>query len=235
MTQEDISLNKFISSRGICSRREADRMIENGRVTINGRVAKKGNRVAPGDTVTVDGELITKKQKDVYILFHKPPGVTCTTDRKDKTNIIDFIGHEQRIFPVGRLDKNSSGLILLTNNGDIVNRILRAENKQEKEYLVMINKPVNKAFIKRMSEGVPILGTVTKECKVEKVGKQSFRIVLVQGLNRQIRRMCEYLGCRVHELTRVRIMHLSMGRLQPGKWRNLKGSELETLKKRIGI
>ncbi len=235
MTQDDISLNKFISSRGICSRREADRMIEGGRVTINGKVAKKGNRVSPGDEVTVDGEQITKKQKDIYILFHKPPGVTCTTDTKDKTNIIDFIGHEQRIFPVGRLDKTSSGLILLTNNGDIVNRILRAENKQEKEYLVKINKPVNKAFIKRMSEGVPILGTVTKECEVEKVGKQSFRIVLVQGLNRQIRRMCEHLGCRVHELTRIRIMHLSMGRLQPGKWRNLKGHELETLKKRIGL
>jgi 23S rRNA pseudouridine2604 synthase len=229
MSDNSISLNKFISSTGICSRREADRMLEAGRVRLNGAVASKGNRVSPGDQVTIDGKPLLHQARTVYIALHKPPGITSTTDRKDRDNIIDFVGHKERIFPIGRLDKASSGLILLTNDGDIVNEILREENEHEKEYIVKVNKPVNQHFIDRMSKGLPILGTVTKPCKVEALGKFLFRITLTQGLNRQIRRMCEFLGYEVLTLKRVRVMNIHLKGLKVGQWRNLTPAELKTL------
>lgn len=228
--ENSISLNKYISDSGYCSRREADEIIKQRRVKINNKVAKPGNRVEVGDLVTLDGDEIFTDQKKVYIAFHKPVGVTCTTDRSVSGNIIDFIGHEQRIFPVGRLDKDSSGLILLTNDGSIVNKILRVGNAHEKEYIVTVNKPVLPAFIKKMKSGIPIKNTVTKECEIEKVNKNTFRIVLTQGLNRQIRRMCNYLDYEVRSLQRVRIMNISIGRLTLGKWRSLKHDELAFIK-----
>ena len=224
-----ISLNKYISSTGICSRREADRWIEAGRVQLNGAVAKKGNRVEPGDEVLLDGKPLREKPRPVYLALHKPAGITSTTDRKDPDNIIDFVNYPQRIFPIGRLDKASTGLILLTNDGDIVNDILREENEHEKEYIVTVNRPITGRFVERMQQGVPILGTVTKECVVEKLNKTTFRIVLTQGLNRQIRRMCEYLGYKVATLKRVRIMHIHLGNLPPGQWRELTQEELRRL------
>ncbi len=226
---ESTSLNKFISQTGICSRREADKWIEAGKVKINGVVAKKGNRVGENDTVTVDGKPLKNKPKQVYIALHKPPGITCTTDLKDKTNIIDFINYPQRIFPIGRLDKPSTGLILLTNDGDIVNDILRVENNHEKEYLVTVNRPITPQFIKRMSNGIPILGTKTKKCVVERQGKMGFKIILTQGLNRQIRRMCEFLDYRVVTLKRVRIMNIHLSDLKAGKWRYLTAKEFKEL------
>lgn len=230
MSDGSISLNKFISSTGICSRREADRMIESGRVKLNGATARKGNRVSPGDEVLVDGRPLKTKPKAVYLAFHKPPGVTSTTDRKDKSNIIDFINYPERIFHIGRLDKASTGLIFLTNDGDIVNDILREQNEHEKEYIVTVNKPINAQFVNRMSNGIPILGTVTKKCKVEKIGRQAFRIILTQGLNRQIRRMCEYLNYEVVTLKRIRIMNVHLGQLKSGQWRYLTEKELKVLK-----
>ena len=229
-----ISLNKFISSTGICSRREADRWIEAGRVRINGVVARKGNRVEPNDEVTIDGKPLKSRPKLVYIALNKPPGITSTTDLKDSDNIIDFVGHPQRIFPIGRLDKASSGLILLTNDGDIVNKVLREENEHEKEYIVTVDRPVTDRFIQRMSNGIPILGTVTKKCIVRRQSKNGFVIILTQGLNRQIRRMCEYLGYRVVTLKRVRIMHIRLGKLKVGTWRDLTPEELQVLKKETG-
>ncbi len=224
-----ISLNKFISSTGICSRREADKWIEAGKVKINGNVARKGNRVEPGDKVTVNGKPLKQKPREVYIALNKPPGVTSTTDRKDRDNIIDFLKFPERIFPIGRLDKASSGLILLTNNGDIVNEILREENEHEKEYIVQVDQEVTTDFLSRMRSGVPILGTVTKRCRVEKLGDRTFKIILTQGLNRQIRRMCEYLGYKVLNLKRVRIMHIDLGKLPMGKYRDLTDLELKKL------
>ena len=226
---ESTSLNKFISQTGICSRREADKWIEAGKVKINGIVAKKGNRVGENDQVTIDGKPLKNKPKQVYIALHKPPGITCTTDLKDKTNIIDFINYPQRIFPIGRLDKPSTGLILLTNDGDIVNDILRVENNHEKEYLVTVNRPITPQFIKRMSNGIPILGTKTKKCVVERQGKMGFKIILTQGLNRQIRRMCEFLDYRVVTLKRVRIMNIHLSDLKAGKWRYLTAKEFKEL------
>lgn len=223
------SINKFISQTGICSRREADKWIEAGRIKINGVVAQKGNRVAEQDKVTVDGKILGNKPKAIYLALHKPPGITCTTDLKDKTNIIDFINHPKRIFPIGRLDKPSTGLILLTNDGDIVNDILRVENNHEKEYLVTVNRPITPQFIKRMSNGIPILGTKTKKCVVERRGKMGFKIILTQGLNRQIRRMCEYLDYSVVTLKRVRIMNIHLGNLKVGKWRNISVEEFREL------
>ncbi|WP_421949180.1 23S rRNA pseudouridine(2604) synthase RluF [Phaeodactylibacter xiamenensis] len=234
MSDPSISLNKFISSTGICSRREADRMIEAGRVQLNGTTAKKGNRVNPGDEVLLDGAPLKAKPKAVYLALHKPPGITCTTDRKDKSNIIDFLNYPERIFHIGRLDKASTGLIFLTNDGDIVNEILREQNEHEKEYIVTVNKPINPSFVRRMSEGIPILGTVTKKCQVEKIGRQAFRIVLTQGLNRQIRRMCDYLGYDVVTLKRVRIMNVHLGGLKPGQWRYLTDEELKELRRHLG-
>ena len=215
----DISLNKYISDSGFCSRREADRYIEECRVTINGKDAQKGNRVQEGDEVRIDGEPIRKKKSTLYIAFNKPKGITCTTDQKDRTNIIDFINHKSRIFPIGRLDKLSDGLIFLTNDGDIVNKILRAGNGHEKEYVVTVDKPIDQQDILKMRNGVKILGTVTNKCFVKQEGEKRFRIILTQGLNRQIRRMCESLGYRVVTLTRTRIMNITLSGIAPGKWR----------------
>lgn len=230
---DSISLNKYISDTGFCSRREADEYIEQERVTINNEPATLGNRVFEGDVVEIDGEPIKKKTKTVYIAFNKPAGVTSTTDQKDKTNIIDFIGYKQRIFPVGRLDKDSEGLIFLTNDGNIVNKILRAGNMHEKEYLVTVDKPVTPEFVQKMSEGVRILRTKTKPCKVKQEAKYMFRITLIQGLNRQIRRMCETLEYKVVKLTRVRIMNVHLGKLETGRWRYLNPDEIATIQKLV--
>ena len=227
------SLNKFISETGICSRRAADEWIEAGRVQINGIIAKKGNRVFELDQVTVDGKPLKARPQLVYIALNKPPGITSTTDRSDRDNIIDFVKHSKRIFPIGRLDKPSSGLILLTNDGDIVNDILRVENNHEKEYLVTVDRPITDRFLQQMRSGIPILGTVTKHCVVERQSTYLFKIILTQGLNRQIRRMCEYLDYKVVALKRVRIMNILLEGIKPGQWRDLKPEELQTLKKSL--
>lgn len=226
---ESVSLNKYISDTGICSRREADKYIETGRVLLNGVVAVKGNRVEEGDKVLLDGKPLKQNPKRIYLAFHKPPGLTCTTDLRDKSNVISFINHPQRIFPIGRLDKDSEGLIFLTNDGDIVNKILRARNGHEKEYIVVVNKPLAPDFVQRMSNGIPILGTTTKKCKVEQKGRSVFKIVLTQGLNRQIRRMCEYLGYEVVKLKRLRIMSIKLDDLAPGKWRYFTEEEMKEI------
>ena len=227
----DISLNKYISDTGFCSRREADKYIETGRVTINSKEATKGNRVEENDVVAIDGEPLKKKAIPVYILLNKPKGVTCTTDTKDKTNIIDFVHYKSRIFPVGRLDKLSEGLIFLTNDGDIVNKILRAGNNHEKEYVVTVDKTIDLHFIDKMRNGVKILGTVTKKCFVKQEGEKKFRIILTQGLNRQIRRMCAALDYKVTSLTRVRIMNITLSGLSSGKWRYFSANEVNEITK----
>ena len=225
----DTSLNKYISETGFCSRRIADKYIEEGRVSINGREAKKGNRVTENDLVLIDGEPLKKKAAPVYLMFNKPKGITCTTDLKDKTNIISFINYKSRIFPVGRLDKLSEGLIFLTNDGDIVNKILRAGNMHEKEYVVTTDKPVTPDFINKMRNGIRILDTVTKKCFVKQEGEKRFRIILTEGLNRQIRRMCAALDYKVTSLTRVRIMNIKLQGLAPGKWRHFSKNEIEEI------
>ncbi len=230
---EGIRLNKYIASSGLCSRREADTLIENGKVTINGVVALQGSKVLDGDVVEVNGRKVTPEDDKVYIAFNKPLGITCTTDTRDPSNIIDYIGFDDRIFPVGRLDKNSSGLILLTNDGSIVNKLLRAENGHEKEYLVTVNRPYDKAFIKSMESGVPVLGQLTLPCKLKPAGDRTFKIILHQGLNRQIRRMCEYLGYKVTKLKRIRFMNINLGDLETGKWRYLTPAEKKELLKDI--
>lgn len=226
-------LNKFISESGFCSRREADKLISSNRVTINGEVPELGTKVMPGDKVAVDDKAIaampSNKSDRVYIAYNKPIGVTCTTERHVKGNIIDAIKHKDRIFPIGRLDKPSEGLIFLTSDGDIVNKILRAENAHEKEYVVTVDKPISERFVSRMSRGVPILGTITKPCKVTMQSKFVFRIILTQGLNRQIRRMCEYLGYEVNKLKRTRIMNVSIAGLRPGQWRDLTQEEMKDI------
>ena len=227
---DSVRLNKAISDSGYCSRREADVLIEKGRVTVNDEKRTLGDRVMPGDVIRVDGQLITPNTTEVFIMLNKPVGITCTTDTRFDDNVIDFVNHPERIFPVGRLDKPSEGLLLLTNEGEIVNKILRAGNKHEKEYIVKVDRPVTDEFIKRMGSGIPILDTITKRCKVEKISRFEFRIVLVQGLNRQIRRMCEYLGYEVVALKRLRIMNLELGNLPVGKWRNLTPEELRILR-----
>lgn len=223
-------INKYLSEIGYCSRRAADKLIEAGRVTINGEVPPVGTKILPDDVVKVDGKPVSEpKEEHVYIALNKPVGIVCTTDQKrEKNNIVDFINHPKRIFPIGRLDKPSEGLILLTSDGDIVNKILRARNNHEKEYIVEVNKPIDARFVKRMSNGIPILGTVTRKCVVEQLGPKRFRIVLTQGLNRQIRRMCEYLGYKVTRLKRIRIMNIALD-LPVGKWRDLTNVELQTL------
>ncbi len=233
--EELISLNKFISSSGFCSRREADQYIEEGRVTINNELADKTMRVSAKDIVAVDGEKVSskKKQAPIYIACYKPIGITSTTDTKDKTNIISYINYPKRIFPIGRLDKDSDGLIFLTNDGDIVNKVLRAGNKHEKEYIVTVNKAVTPDFITQMGSGIPILGKKTKKCFVRKEGNRKFRIILTEGMNRQIRRMCQYLGYKVVTLTRIRIMNVSLGKLTPGKWRLLNAQEVTELNKLV--
>ena len=224
-------LNKYISESGMCSRRDADRFIEQGNVHINGRRAQVGDQVLPGDVVKVNGQVVEPRDEEdlVFIALNKPVGIVSTTDSAEKDNIQRFVGHSERIFPIGRLDKDSQGLIFLTSNGDLVNKILRAGNNHEKEYLVTVDKPVTREFVEGMSNGVPILGTMTKRCKVEKVSRFVFRITLVQGLNRQIRRMAEYFGYEVTRLERVRIMNVSLQGLPVGAWRDLTEKELAVL------
>lgn len=223
-------LNKFISDSGYCSRREADRFIEGGKVTINRVVATLGDKVTPNDQVRVNGNLIENDiTPNVYIALNKPVGVTSTTDQSDRSNVVDFINYPTRIFHIGRLDKDSEGLLLLTNDGDIVNKILRAGNNHEKEYEVWVDKPLDNTFVERMSSGIKILGTITKKCKVEQEGAKKFRITLTQGLNRQIRRMCEVLGYEVTRLKRVRIMNIKLAPLATGQWRELEPNELKSL------
>ncbi|WP_333871937.1 23S rRNA pseudouridine(2604) synthase RluF [Kosakonia cowanii] len=228
-------LNKYISESGICSRREADRYIEQGNVFINGKRAGIGDQVVAGDVVKVNGQLIEPRSEEdlVFIALNKPVGIVSTTEEGEKDNIVDFVNHSSRIFPIGRLDKDSQGLIFLTNHGDLVNKILRAGNDHEKEYLVTVNKPVTDEFVRGMGAGVPILGTVTKKCKVKREAPFTFRITLVQGLNRQIRRMCEHFGYEVTKLERTRIMNVSLTGLPPGEWRDLTGDELIALFKLI--
>ena len=226
-------LNKFLSEAGYCSRRAADKLIEEGRVTVNGKHPEMGTKVSSTDEVSVDGKVVSIKKNRVYIAFNKPVGVVCTTDtRVEKNNIIDFINYPSRIFPIGRLDKDSEGLILLTDDGDIVNKILRSSNNHEKEYIVRVDKPISQTFVKRMSEGVPILDTMTKPCIVQKLSRDSFKIVLTQGLNRQIRRMCSYLDYEVESLKRVRIMNINL-MSDVGEYRNLTKEELNTLNKAL--
>jgi 23S rRNA pseudouridine2604 synthase len=233
MEREDISLNKFISETGFCSRREADKLIEAGRVTVNGKVSRPGNRVTYDDVIKIDGIPLKQKDRSLYIAFNKPVGVSSTTDRKDKYNIIDYINHPKRIFPIGRLDKPSEGLIFLTNDGDIVNKILRAGNNHEKEYIVTVDKPITPDFIHRMGNGIKILDTVTQKCFVKQESKYVFRIILTQGLNRQIRRMCEVLGYHVTKLVRIRIMNITLAGIAPGKWRYLTQSEIDAINKLV--
>lgn len=231
--QESVNLNKYISSTGICSRREAEKFIVEGRVTINGEVAQLGNRVFVGDEVRIDRNLLQSKPKTLYIALNKPVGIVSTTDSKERKNIVKYINHPQRLFPIGRLDKPSEGLIFLTNDGDIVNKILRAGNNHEKEYVVTVDKTITADFIKKMSNGIPILGTVTKKCRVEKLSNNVFKIVLTQGLNRQIRRMCTYLGYEVIKLKRTRIMNVSLQGLKYGDWRELTQNEIDTINQLI--
>ena len=228
-SQPGVRLNKYMAQSGYCSRREADRLIEEGRVKIDGRVGALGDRVLPGMEVTVDGKALSGESKKVYILLNKPRGIVCTADPREPMNVVDYLGLETRVFPVGRLDKDSEGLLLLTSDGEIVNRMLRAAGGHEKEYEVTIDRPVTAEFAQRMMAGVPILNTVTLPCKLRRTGERSFNIVLVQGLNRQIRRMCEALGANVTHLRRVRIMHLRLGKLRPGEWRELTEAEQEEL------
>ncbi len=232
--KEATRINKFLSEMGYCSRRAADKLIEQGRVTINGKVPEMGTKITVADEVRVDGELISEPQeKPVYIAFNKPIGIVCTTDtRVEKDNIIDFINYPSRIFPIGRLDKPSEGLILLTNDGDIVNKILRARNKHQKEYIVTVDRPLTKVFLEKMANGVPILDRVTRKCEIEEISKFQFRIILTQGLNRQIRRMCEYLGYNVTALKRIRIMNIQLD-VPVGKWRYLSEKELSEINEMI--
>ena len=227
-----IRINKFLSQKGFCSRREADKFILDERVTINGVIAKMGEKIDPEDDVSVDGERISKKiNKKIYIILNKPKGIVCTTDSSvEKDNIIDYINYPKRIFPIGRLDKTSEGLIFLTNDGDIVNKILRAKNKHEKEYHVTVDKPINNNFIKKMSKGVPILNTVTRPCEIKRIKEYEFKIILTQGLNRQIRRMCEHFGYRVKKLKRIRIMNINLD-IPVGEWRYFKDNEISELNK----
>ncbi|MEN8764552.1 MAG: 23S rRNA pseudouridine(2604) synthase RluF [Wenyingzhuangia sp.] len=230
---EDLKrINKYLSEIGYCSRRAADKLIEEGRVTINGNVPEMGTKIASSDEVQVDGKLVSSKDEaHTYIAFNKPVGIVCTTDQqREKNNIIDYINHPKRIFPIGRLDKPSEGLIFLTSDGDIVNKILRSSNNHQKEYLVRVRKPITQDFLNKMENGVPILGTVTKKCKLEKVNTYEFKITLTQGLNRQIRRMCEYLDYDVTYLKRIRIMNIFLD-TPVGQWRDLTKSELRELNK----
>ncbi|HEY2144897.1 MAG TPA: pseudouridine synthase [Steroidobacteraceae bacterium] len=222
-------LNKYISETGLCSRREADKRIEAGRVTLNGLAAGLGTQVAEGDEVRVDGELVGAKKKQVYIALNKPAGIICTTEPHIADNIIDHVGYPERIFPIGRLDRDSEGLILLTNDGDIVNEILRSENNHEKEYMVWVDRPITDLALRMMAGGVKIRGEVTKPAQVFRLDAQSFRIILTQGLNRQIRRMCSALGYQAQRLKRVRIVNVRLGELRPGQWRHLTAVELSDL------
>jgi 23S rRNA pseudouridine2604 synthase len=233
VSEELTRLNKFIRETGFCSRREADQFIEEGRVTVNGKVPELGTKVSVADDIRIDGKPINKKEEPIYIAFNKPPGIICTTELDIKHNIIEYIKYPTRIFPIGRLDRASSGLIFLTNDGDIVNKILRAGNNHEKEYIVTVDKPITDTFIRRMGNGLPILETVTKKCFVEQTGRFQFRIILTQGLNRQIRRMCNYLEYEVKELRRIRIMNITLAGLKEGAWREFTKEEMATINKLI--
>ena len=232
---EKTRINKYLSEVGYCSRRAADKLLEEGRIKINGQIPELGTKVSDEDVVEVNGKPIRESEdKPIYIAFNKPVGIVCTTDTKrERDNIIEYINHPKRIFPIGRLDKPSEGLILLTNDGDIVNKILRSKNNNEKEYLVRVDKPINPRFLEKMRNGVPILDTVTKKCEVEKIDDMTFRIVLTQGLNRQIRRMCEFLGYEVKKLKRIRIMNIKLD-IPLGKWRELSPEEFSGLNDLLG-
>ncbi len=230
---DSVRLNKSISDSGYCSRRQADVLIEQGKVAVNGKLSNLGDRVLPDDEITIEGKPLKKSNADIFIAFNKPVGITCTTDLQIEGNIISFINHKERIFPIGRLDKPSEGLIFLTNNGDIVNKILRAGNQHEKEYIVTVDRPINDTFLERMRNGVPILDTVTKKCEVIQLSRFVFKIILVQGLNRQIRRMSEYLGYEVIALKRIRIMNVKLNDLASGTWRNLTQEELSIIHKMV--
>jgi pseudouridylate synthase len=228
---EGIRINKFLSEAGVCSRREADRQVENGNVMIDGKIAVMGDRIFDGQKVCFMGKEVTLEEEKILLAVHKPAGIVCTAEKREKNNIVDFIHYPKRIYPVGRLDKDSTGLILMTNQGELVNKIMRAGNMHEKEYIVTVNKPVTDAFLRGMSGGVPLveLGVTTRKCKVERLGKRKFKIILTQGYNRQIRRMCEYFGYRVEELQRVRIMNIHLGDLAPGTYRKLTTKEYTEL------
>lgn len=228
-----IRINKYLSEAGYCSRREADRRIEAGEVTIDGKTAVIGDRVFDGQEVCVNGQRIESKEPFILLVVNKPVGIVCTAEKREKDNIINFLNYPYRVYPVGRLDKESQGLLLMTNQGDLLNKILRAGNAHEKEYIVSVNKDVTEEFLNGMAKGVPILETITRKCKVEKLGKRKFRIILTQGLNRQIRRMCEYFGYRVVGLKRVRIMNIKLGDLPVGKYREISKAEWETLQNMI--
>ena len=231
MDGQGVRINKYLAEAGVCSRREADRQVEAGNVRVDGATAEPGTRVLPGQRVTFCGKPVEREEEMILLAFHKPRGIVCTTEKREKDNVVDFIGYPKRIYPVGRLDKDSEGLRLLTNNGDIVNRMMRAGNRHEKEYVVTVNKPVTDAFLRGLSGGVPLaeLGVTTRRCLVERLGKREFRIVLTQGLNRQIRRMCEYFGYRVQELVRIRIMNIELGNLESGTYRKVSEEEYRTL------
>lgn len=233
MEENRIRINKYLSETGFCSRREADKLIDEGRVTVNGKVPEMGTKVTLDDEIRVDGKLVReKKDKRIYLAFHKPVGIECTTNQNVRNNIVDYINYPERIFPIGRLDKASEGLIFMTNDGDIVNKILRARNNHEKEYIVTVNKPITERFIQRMGNGIPILETVTRKCHVEQVSKNIFKIILTQGLNRQIRRMCEYLGYEVTALKRIRIINISLD-VAVGRYRELTDAEIQQLNQLI--
>lgn len=228
-TETTVRLNKFLSEAGLCSRREADRLIESGKVTVDGKRAEMGMRVSTSQRVCVGKKEVRQKNEMVLLAVNKPVGIVCTEEKKEKNNIIRFLNYPTRVTYIGRLDKDSEGLLLMTNNGDIINKMMRAGNQHEKEYKVTVNKPVAKEFIEKMAEGVPILDTVTRKCKVEMIGKYKFRIILTQGLNRQIRRMCEYLGYKVTRLERIRVMNITLGELKPGEYRKVTEAEIQKL------
>lgn len=230
MTDNDgTRLNKYLSDCGVCSRRQADRLIEEGNVTIDGKLAVLGDKVMPGQKVAVNGRNVQEEEDTILLIFNKPRGITCTTSKSDKSNVVDYINYPKRIYPIGRLDKYSEGLLLLTNKGDLVNGLMRSRYGHEKEYIVTIDKPVTEQFIERMRNGVKILGTFTKPCYAEKIEGHTFRIVITQGLNRQIRRMCEELGCRVVKLQRIRIQDIKLGNLRPGRFREATKKELKSI------
>lgn len=231
---EGIRLNKYLSDIGVCSRRAADRLAQEGRITVNGTAAEPGMRVTPQDVILVDGKPVRKEERKVYLALNKPRGIVCTAEKREKNNIIDYLNYPLRVYPVGRLDKDSEGLILLTNDGAIVNGMMRARNRHEKEYQVKVDRAFDREFIEQMARGVPILDTVTRPCRVKRTGSDTFTIILTQGLNRQIRRMCEALGYRVVRLKRVRIMNICLDGLDRGAWRELTAEELRALKAQIG-
>lgn len=233
MENNGVRINKFLSEAGVCSRREADRKIENGEIRINDKIAVTGDKVFPEDVVYVNGRPVQKEEEMVLLALNKPVGIVCTAEKREKNNVIDFMKYPKRIYPIGRLDKDSEGLLLMTNNGEIVNKIMRAGNMHEKEYIVTLNKPVSDSFVRGMAGGVPLveLNTTTRKCKVEKIANRKIRIILTQGLNRQIRRMCEYFGYRVEKLERVRIMNIELGDLKTGQYREITGEEYAKLMK----